>query len=183
MLDDAGLLEVAQRGDPEALGRIFDLHAPALYRYAVRLCHDPTEADHIVGDVFAQLVEQIAAGRGPRTNLRAYLYQIAYHGLVDRARQAARVSPMEEAAHVPDGQTSVPGQVERSELVRELERALAQGLTEEQQHVLMLRFVEGFSLQETAEIMDKKANAVSVLQNRAITKLRQLLQAEPDAEK
>src|SRR5512135_1056034 len=163
MFDDADLLGAAQRSDPGALGQIFDLHAPALYRYAVRLCHDATEADQIVGDVFAHLVEQIAAGGGPRSNLRAYLYQIAYHVLVDHTRQASRVSPMEEAANLPDGQPSVAGQVEQSELMKELEAAVAQGLTEEQQHVVLLRYVEGFSLQETAEITGKNVNAVSVL--------------------
>ena len=66
-------------------------------------------------------------------------------------------------------------QVEEQEMLRELEHAVANGLTGEQQHVIMLRFVEGFSLQETAQITGKKVNAVSVLQNRAIARLRQVL--------
>lgn len=175
MSQEIGLLEAARKGEPEALGQIFDAYAPALFRYAVRLCHDPAESDRIVGDVFAQLLEQLSSGRGPRTNLRSYLYQIAYHVLVDHVRDAAHVSSMDDALNLPDGVQSVAAQVEEQELLRELEYAVAHGLTGEQQHVIMLRFVEGFSLQETADITGKKVNAVSVLQNRAITKLRQLL--------
>jgi RNA polymerase sigma-70 factor (ECF subfamily) len=95
--------------------------------------------------------------------------------IVDHSREAAHVSSMDEALELPDGMMSVAGQVEEQELIRELEAAVANGLTEEQQHVIMLRFVEGFSLQETAAITGKKVNAISVLQNRAIAKLRQVL--------
>ncbi len=175
MSDESGLLEAARKGDQQALGQIFDTYASALFRYAVRLCHDPAEADRIVGDVFGQLMEHLSDGRGPRTNLRSYLYQITYHVLVDHVRDASHVTAMEDALNLPDGQMSVAHQVEEQELLRELEYAVANGLTGEQQHVIMLRFVEGFSLQETAQITGKKVNAVSVLQNRAIARLRQVL--------
>ncbi len=175
MSQESDLLEAARKGEGDALGQIFDLYAATLFRYAMRLCHDTAEADRIVGDVFAQLLEQLSSGRGPKTNLRSYLYQIAYHVLVDHVRDASHVSSMEEAPNLPDGMLSVSAQVEEQETLHELEQAIVQGLTSEQQHVIMLRFVEGFSLQETADITGKKVNAVSVLQNRAISKLRQLL--------
>ncbi len=178
MMDETGLLEAARKGNQQALGQIFDIYASALFRYAVRLCHDQAEADRIVGDVFAQLLEHLSDGRGPRTNLRSYLYQITYHVLVDHVRDASHVASIEDAVNLPDGVPSVASQVEEQELLRELEYAVAHGLTGEQQHVIMLRFVEGFSLQETAQITGKKVNAVSVLQNRAIAKLRQILGAK-----
>ncbi len=175
MIDESGLLEAARRREPEAMGQIFDLYAPPLFRYAVRLCHDPAEADQIVGDVFAQLLEQMAAGKGPRSNLRSYLYQIAYHVLIDHVRYGSHVSPMDVALDLPDARASVASQAEEKELLQELEFAVANGLTDEQRHIIMLRFVEGFSLQETADITGKRVNAVSVLQNRAIAKLREAL--------
>src|SRR5512140_1871827 len=97
MIQEVDLLGAARKGDGEALGQIFDLYASTLFRYAVRLCHDPAEADRIVGDVFAQLLEQLSSGRGPKTNLRSYLYQITYHVLVDHVRDAAHVSSVDEA--------------------------------------------------------------------------------------
>jgi RNA polymerase sigma-70 factor (ECF subfamily) len=178
MNGESSLLEAARKGDSTALGQIFDIYAPAIFRYAVRLCHDPSEADRIVGDVFAQLLEQLSSGKGPRTNLRSYLYQIAYHVLVDHVREASHVSSVEEALDLPDSRMSVGAQIEEQELLRDLEHAVAHGLTAEQQHIIMLRFVEGFNLQETADITGKKINAVSVLQNRAISRLRQLLGAK-----
>ena len=87
---DARLLESARRMDREALVRIFDLYSTSLYSYALRLCHDPLMADHIVGDVFAKFLEQLSMGKGPETHLRAYLYQMAYHLVVDDARYSSR---------------------------------------------------------------------------------------------
>jgi DNA-directed RNA polymerase specialized sigma24 family protein len=80
--EGVNLLKAAQKLDEEALTAIFDQFAPAIYKYTLRLCHDQIVADNIVGDVFAQLLEQFGAGKGPRTNLRSYLYQTAYHLVV-----------------------------------------------------------------------------------------------------
>ena len=74
---------------------IFELYASPLYNYALRLCADPLLADHIVGDVFAKLLEQFAAGKGPRSNLRSYPYEMAYHLIIDERRPASRWAPLE----------------------------------------------------------------------------------------
>ena len=65
MESDLSLLNAARRMDQEAILKIFDLYAAPLYRYAVRLCGDLVMADHVVGDVFAKLLEQLASGNGP----------------------------------------------------------------------------------------------------------------------
>ena len=48
-------------------------------------------------------------------------------------------------------------------------------LTEDQRHVIILRFLEGFSLQETAKIIGKPVYNFKVIQNRGIAKLRKAL--------
>ena len=53
--------------------------------------------------------------------------------------------------------------------------AINNKLTEDQRHVIILRFLEGLNLKETAEIVGKNTNSVKVLQSRGIAKLRQVL--------
>ena len=48
-------------------------------------------------------------------------------------------------------------------------------LTEDQRHVIILRFLEDFSLKETAEIIGKEVNNIKVIQNRGIAKLRKAM--------
>jgi len=175
--DGVNLLKAAQKLDEEALTAIFDEFAPAIYKYALRLCHDAIEADNIVGDVFSQLLEQFASGKGPRTNLRSYLYQTAYHLVVDRSRINKHTAPLEIAVNVNEKSqsASTQAQIEERVLMEALVSAMNTELTDDQRHVIILRFLEDFSLKETAAIIGKEINNVKVIQNRGIAKLRNAL--------
>jgi RNA polymerase sigma-70 factor (ECF subfamily) len=61
-------------------------------------------------------------------------------------------------------------------LVNALFTAIQNELTEDQRHVIVLRFLEGFSLRETADIIGKQVYNVKVIQNRGIAKLRKALE-------
>lgn len=161
--------------DQEGLATIFDEYAPAIYKYLLRLGIHSQEADQIVGDVFARLLDKFAEGKGPRDNLRAYLFQIAYHLVVDHARERQRTAPLEIALSMSKETDSVQSMAEEKILLEKLSIAIERDLTEEQKNVIVLRFQEDFSLKETAEIIGKNVNAVKALQNRGIGNLRQAM--------
>jgi RNA polymerase sigma-70 factor (ECF subfamily) len=163
--------------DKEAIVKIFDLYATPLYNYALRLCQDPLKADHIVGDVFAKLVDQFASGKGPTANLRSYLYETTYHIIVDEARSAHRWAPLDA---VPTSHSDVRSGLLGSEdkiLFDMILHAVKHDLSEDQRHVIVLRFLEGFSLHETAKILGKKISHVKVIQSRAIARLRNVFRS------
>ena len=161
----------------DALVKIFDLYSQAIYNYAVRLCNDSVMADYIVGDVFAKLLEQLSAGRGPNENLRSYLYEMAYHLVVDEARSSKRGAPLEDAeVFLRPEKYSTPSSVENRLMYETILRAIRNDLTDDQRHVIVLRFLEGFSLQETASIIGKNLGNVKVIQNRAIAALRKAVE-------
>jgi RNA polymerase sigma-70 factor (ECF subfamily) len=172
---DITLLAAARKMDGDALIRIFDLYSPALYKYAFRLCNNAVMADQIVGDVFAKLVEHLSAGAGPRTNLRSYLFEMAHHLIVDEARYAHRWAPIEVVGSTRTDGSSTSAIAEDRMLLEALLRAMMHDLTEDQRHVIILRFMEGFSIKETAAIIGKKVGNVKVIQNRAIAALRKAL--------
>jgi len=178
------LLKAAQKLDEEALTAIFDQFAPAIYKYTLRLCHDQIVADNIVGDVFAQLLEQFGQGKGPRTNLRSYLYQTAYHLVVDRSRDSQHNAPLEVADNSYAGGQFAPtqSQIEERVMMEALIATMNTELTEDQRHVIILRFLEDFSLKETAEIIGKEVNNIKVIQNRGIAKLRKAMGIHMDDE-
>ena len=172
---DITLLNSARQMNKEALVKIFDLYSSAIYNYALRICNDPLEADHIVGDVFAKLLEQFSNGHGPNNNLRSYLFEATYHLVIDRARSARRQAPLEAVDFLrADGQSTVSKSEDRI-LFESVIRIIKDQLTEDQRHVIVLRFLEGFSLQETATIIGKAVSNVKVIQNRAISALRKSL--------
>ena len=175
MDDDSGLLDAAKRMDQEALVSIFDLYSAALFNYALRLSGDPVTADHIVGDVFARLLERFSSGQGPNSNLRSYLYQSAYHLLIDEVRSSRRSAPLEVASTEPaELHTNAPS-LEDQIMLKQVLQIIRTKLTTDQRHVIVLRFLEGFNLQETSMITGKRVDHVKVIQGRAIAALRKAL--------
>ena len=175
MRTEIPLLEAAKKMDRDALIEIFDLYSSPLYNYALRLCNDPLRADHIVGDVFAKLLDQWSAGHGPSTNLRSYLYETTYHLIVDESRYSHREAPLEVMDFLRhDGNASLVN-LENRMLFDAVIMAIKKHLTEDQRHVIILRFLEGFSLRETADIMGKEVYNVKVIQNRGVARIRKAL--------
>lgn len=172
---DVDLLNSARDWSKDALEKIFEVYASALYNYALRLGHDPRMADFIVGDVFAKLLGQLAAGRGPKTNLRSYLYETAYHLIIDYGRASRRSAPLEVATTFRADAQSTSGRVEDQVMFDVILKVMKNDLTEDQRHVLILRFLEDFSLNETAAILGKPVSHIKVIQSRALAKLRQSL--------
>ena len=88
-------------GDPEALGRLYDLCAPELYRIAVWRSGNRADAADAVQDVFVRLARnpgRLARARDPR----AYLLTMAHHAAVDRQRDSeSAVQPDAFLAHAP----------------------------------------------------------------------------------
>jgi RNA polymerase sigma-70 factor, ECF subfamily len=175
METDIELLNAARARSTDALVKIFYLYASAVYNYALRLGHDPIMADNIVGDVFAKLVELLFSGKGPKTNLRAYLYQSTYHRIVDHARSSSRTAPLEVAELFRDDVHSSSQRFEDQAMFPVIFAAIRNDLTKVQRHVIILRFLEEFSLNETAAILGKGVSQIKVIQGRAIAKLRKKL--------
>jgi RNA polymerase sigma-70 factor, ECF subfamily len=178
METDRTLLNAARTMDKDALVKIFDTYSSALYKYALSLCNDPVTADHIVGDVFAKLLEQLAAGNGPRENLRAYLYEMTYHRMIDETRYLRRRAPLEVAISLSQNSQSAFLSLEDQITFKQILHAIQNDLTDDQRNVVVLRFLEGFNLHETAAILGKREDHVRVIQNRAITALRKSLEYE-----
>lgn len=175
MKDETAVLAAASSLDQDALAMIFDEYAPAIYKYLLRLGAHSQEADQLAGDVFARLLDKFAEGEGPQKNLRSYLFQTAYHLVIDGARERQRIISLEAADSVNEEMEPVQSRAEEKMLLERVSMAMKHELTEDQRNVIILRFQEEFSLKETAEIIGKNVNAVKALQNRAIQKLRQVM--------
>ena len=183
MNNPSALLKTARRLDKRALEQVFDLYAPAIYNYVLRLCQDPVQADQIVGDVFSKFLDQMAVGLGPKKNLRSYLYQIAYHLFIDQARDHQRMAPIEIVDFLAPDTRSIHTVVENRALMETVMLAINNDLTDEQRHVIILRFLEGMSLKETARVLGKNVDSIKVLQSRGMAKLRKLLlESESDSQ-
>jgi RNA polymerase sigma-70 factor (ECF subfamily) len=175
---DPTLLDDVKKMNADALARSFELFASALYNYALRFSRDSVIADNVVGDVFAKLLDHLSVGNGPKSNLRAYLFEIAYHILVDESRYSNRRAPIEAVeSSLGDGYSTYVS-VENRMLFETVLWAIENDLTEDQRDVIILRYLEGFSLKETAIIIGKSVASVKMTQSRAILRMRRRIEPE-----
>lgn len=174
MTDEAHDLLALQGLEPRALEALHDRYYPEIYRYVLYRLGDLETAEDVASDVFVRLLEATQAGRGPRQSLRGWLIGTAHHLVMDHFRRfyAARETRLDD--DFPSVTEDPSRAIESIELRRAVQSALIR-LTHEQQHVLALRFGGGYSLEETAGLMGKKANAIKALQFRALAALRRVL--------
>lgn len=170
------LIEEAQAFSQEAWAEIYDQHYAKIYDYCYLRTGDRTAAEDLASEVFVEALRGIRRYQYRGIPLSAWLYRIARNLTADylrRKNRRATVSLREEADH-PQLQT--PSEAEASALRQDVHEAIQQ-LTDDQQQVIILRFFQGLSHEETAAIMGRRSGAVRVLQNRALHALRKLLSA------
>jgi RNA polymerase sigma-70 factor (ECF subfamily) len=160
-----------QRLDAQAIGAIYDQYFPEVYRYVRYRINDDLAAEDLASEVFVRLLEAVQKKQGPQTSLKGWLIATASHAVDDHLRRQYR-RPVEALSDaLPDHRSSVTSEVDSREQNRMVQNAYAQ-LTSEQQHVLALRFGQGYSIEETAAHLKKNINAVKALQFRALASLQ-----------
>jgi len=158
--------------DSQVIGAVYDRYFADVYRFVFYKLNDEQVAEDISSDVFVRLLEAVKKKRGPQNNLKGWLLATASNAVADHLRKIYRRPTEALSDTIPDENASTMREEidlrEQGDAVRE---AYAE-LTPDQQNVLALRFGSGYSLEETARMMDKNVNAVKALQFRALAALQ-----------
>ena len=163
------------RRDAAAFGTLYDRYLDRVYRY-VRYRASPCDVDDLTSEVFFHALRGIGRYE-PRAPFFAWIYRIARNVVIDHHRAKHDAVPLEDASDPPDGEADPEAQAIASDRHDRLVRALAH-LPEEQQEVILLRFVEGFSPEECGHVIGKRTAAVRDIQLRALRALRRHISPE-----
>lgn len=175
-LKDADLVKRAQKGDSEAVGVLFDRHHLRIYRYVRARIFNTQTAHDVTGEVFLRVVSHIHTYRPMGVPFTAWLYQITRNYLADFVQKENRLEtvPMAEAAYASHTAVNPVAVVEQKIESESLLEALTE-LDETHRDVLILRFLVGLSLKETAETMDKTVAAIKSIQYRGLKMMKVLV--------
>ncbi|HMN26928.1 MAG TPA: RNA polymerase sigma factor [Caldilineaceae bacterium] len=182
-IDEATLVGLIQRAqqfaDPQAFDGLYLLYADRVFRFLAARLGNTEAAEEVTAQVFLRLIEKIEqyqmATKDNAAIFTAWLYRLAYNKMVDvlrRQKHHHHVS-IHVAETLPYGQPMHETVEERLEFQQVMEKV--QLLNEQQRQVILLRFVEGLSIAETAQIMDKSEGAIKALQHRSLESLRRFL--------
>jgi RNA polymerase sigma-70 factor (ECF subfamily) len=179
--NDRHVFEAAREYDPAVLAEIYDQYSAKIYSYIYHRTGDRELAEDLTADVFLRALEAIQNKKGWTSSLQGWLYRIAHNLVVDHFRRQSKREgpPLNERIAASDDRSL---QIAERILAGEKLRAALQHLTEDQQQVIILKFVEDLSNREVAEIIGKTEGAVKALQHRGLAALRRILEVEEQAE-
>jgi RNA polymerase sigma factor (sigma-70 family) len=172
---DSDLVVAARAGHAWALTEIWQRHSPRVLGYLRgRGVHD---AEDMTSDVFVSVFERLGAFHGDDADLRAFVFTVAHHRLVDDVRRRTRRGSAVAYEAAADARTHPSAESEALDRLSDRRvRDLLDALSPDQREVLLLRVVADLSLEQTADVVGKRLGAVKALQHRALAALRRLME-------
>ena len=176
---DAELIARIQSGDTEAMGMIYDRHAPSLYAVAVRMLGAAREAEDLLHDVFLEAWQHVREFDPSKGSVYTWLIVRLRSRALDRLgrAEARRARSLEELPEIPDFARDRSAGTLEGIAVR---RALAQVDLSVRQ-VLELTFFDGFTAREIAEQLAVPVGTVKSRLARGLSLLEIMLSAEESA--
>jgi RNA polymerase sigma-70 factor (ECF subfamily) len=167
------LIRLAKQCDPSAFARIYEHYYEDVYNYILHRLAMTSVAEDLTAEVFLKALESIDSYTFRGVPLLAWLFRIARNMVVDYVRGPWPVEvPLKEGLVTEEGAGDV---FEREFTQQYLIQALS-SLTEDQQDVIVLRIVDGFSVTDVAQILGKSEGAIKSLQRRALDSLSRVLE-------
>jgi RNA polymerase sigma-70 factor, ECF subfamily len=166
------LVRRVRANEPLAFEELYERYSARVFGYLYqRLNGDAEEAEDLTADVFTRVYEKIDAFQPQGAPLSAWVFRIAHNRLIDTIRRRPRATrvTLDDAPELVAGPAF--GEVDQQVAMDQIKAGLAR-LTPEQRQVIVLRFLDGKSLAETAAIVKRNEDAVKKLQARGLASLR-----------
>ncbi|GAA4235395.1 RNA polymerase sigma-70 factor (ECF subfamily) [Streptosporangium album] len=170
----------AKTGDTDAFGTLYDRYLDLVYRYVYFRVGSHPLAEDLTSETFLRALRRIADFTWQGRDFGAWLVTIARNLIADHfksGRYRLEVSTAEVIDTPLDG-VNIPENAVVTAMVNDRVLSAVRDLGAEQQECVVLRFLHGMSLAETALIMGKKSGAIKALQFRAIRALARALPAD-----
>ncbi|MEH0935896.1 ECF subfamily RNA polymerase sigma factor, BldN family [Micromonospora psammae] len=175
-----GLVERAQAGESEAFGLIYDRYVDTVFRFVYFRVGNRQLAEDLTSDTFLRALKRIGSFTWQGRDLGAWLVTIARNLVADhfksgRYRLEVTTGDVLDADREDRGPEGSPEAAVVEHITNVALLTAVKQLNPEQQECIVLRFLQGFSVAETARAMGKNEGAIKALQYRAVRALARLL--------
>lgn len=175
-IDELRLLKIAQDGEADAFGEIYERYGQAIFRFLYSRLDNRHDAEDLTEEVFYRVWRSLPKYKHRGVPFAAFLFRVAHNALIDHYRRYEQQvvglsltdNPLHDNYYNPEEITNENNERE------EIREALNQ-LREDYREVLVLRFLSDLSPSETAKVMDRSVGAVRILQHRALAAMRNIL--------
>ena len=173
------LVRLAQAGDGEAFGMLYDRYVDTVFRFVYYRVNDRALAEDFTSETFLRALRRIGSISYQGRDIGAWFVTIARNIVLDHVKSARHRLEVTTAEN-PEGRdhaASTESAVMDTLQSEQLMAAIAQ-LGDDQRECVTLRFIQGLSVGETAAVMGRNDGAIKALQHRAVRKLAELVGGE-----
>jgi RNA polymerase sigma-70 factor (ECF subfamily) len=172
------LVELARGGDSEAFGQLYDHYQGSVYRFVFYRTRSQALAEDLTSETFLRALRSMSGFRWQGKDFGAWLMTIARNLCTDHfkaGRTRLELTTDDMGAH--DDATEGPENAVLAGLTNEVLLDGLRRLSDEQRDCLIMRFLQGLSIAETAEVLGRSEGAVKQLQLRGVRNLAKLVPA------
>jgi RNA polymerase sigma-70 factor (ECF subfamily) len=175
---EVDLVSRAKLRDLEAIEELYTQHRDSIFTYIFYRVGDPENAEDLTADVFVRMLSHLHRYKTGKRPLLAWLYTIARNLVVDHYRGNNEETLGQFEEKIAEDDESHPVKVFEKHMAQECLIRAMKYLTEEQQKVVILKFIERRENPEVAAILGKNERAIRSLQHRALVALSRALVKE-----
>jgi RNA polymerase sigma-70 factor (ECF subfamily) len=170
------LVELARGGDAEAFGLLYDHYHTSVYRFLYYRVGSVALAEDLTSETFFRALRSMGSFRWQGKDFGAWLMTIARNLATDHFKAGrTRLEYATEDMGAHDSVTEGPEDSVLASLTNDALLGALKELPTEQQECLVMRFLQGMSIAETAKVLGRSDGAVKQLQLRGVRNLAKLL--------
>lgn len=170
------LVELARTGDSDAFGLLYDHYQPSVYRFLFYRTRSTTLAEDLTSETFFRALRSMTNFRWQGKDFGAWLMTIARNLATDHFKAGrTRLELTTEDMGLHDDATEGPESSVLAGLTNEVLLKALKELPHEQRDCLIMRFLQGMSIAETAAVLGRSDGAVKQLQLRGVRNLAKLM--------
>lgn len=170
------LIEMAKKGNQDALGRLYDMYYVPVFRYLYLRVGNKADTEDLTQTVFLKIFKSISSFKNQGKPPLTYFFTIARNTFIDHWRSNKKelsLGDLEEdfEIEIPDTEDGPEDSALKKENRRSLLKAIVL-LAPDQQETITLKFINELSNKEIAELTGKNEAAIRQLQSRALKTLK-----------
>ncbi len=170
------LVELARKGDVDAFGLLYDHYQGSVYRFLFHRTRSATLAEDLTSETFFRALRSMQGFRWQGKDFGAWLMTIARNLATDHFKAGrTRLEMTTEDMGQHDDATEGPEAVVLAGLTNEILLKALTELPDEQRDCLVMRFLQGMSIAETAAVLGRSDGAIKQLQLRGVRNLAKLM--------
>ncbi len=170
------LVELARKGDTEAFGLLYDHYQGAVYRFLFYRTRSVALAEDLTSETFFRALRSMTGFRWQGKDFGAWLMTIARNLATDHFKAGrTRLELTTEDMGLHDDETEGPESAVLAGITNEILLDALAKLPGEQRDCVVMRFLQGMSIAETASVLGRSDGAVKQLQLRGIRNLAKLM--------